>query len=78
MLATRLFTPDGFSMGAGAFVPFDRELLDDVLDDTPQLRRKRPAEACDDRRFAEAVYRIALADGVMQRVAYRDPGVEAA
>jgi hypothetical protein len=78
VLATRLFTPDGFSMGAGAFVPFDRELLDDVLDDTPQLRRKRPAEACDDRRFAEAVYRIALADGVMQRVAYRDPGVEAA
>jgi hypothetical protein len=77
VLATRLFTPDRFSMAAGVFVPFDLELMEDVLLEAPQLGRKRPAEACDDRRFAEAIYRIALADGVMQRVAYRDPISEA-
>jgi hypothetical protein len=26
----------------------------------------------DDRRFAEAIYRVALADGIMDRVAYQD------
>jgi hypothetical protein len=27
----------------------------------------------EDRRFAEAVYRTAIGDGIMARVAYRDP-----
>ena len=34
---------------------------------------KSHAEAVDDRRFAEALYRAALADGIMENIAYQDP-----
>jgi hypothetical protein len=77
VFATRLYAPESFAMTAGVNVPLDRELLQDALDEVPQVRRKEPAEGVDDRRFAEAVYRIALASGVMQRVAYQDPVREA-
>jgi len=70
-LATRLFTPEGFAMTAGVLVPLDSELINAVAD-TPQLLRKRPDEVIDDRRFAEAIYRAALARGIMQQVAYQD------
>jgi hypothetical protein len=40
---------------------------------TPQLLRRSRAEAIEDRRFAEAVYRAAIADGIMEGVAYQDP-----
>jgi len=43
----------------------------------PLLLRKRPAEVPDDRRFAEAIYRVAIASGIMEQVAYRDPPGEA-
>ena len=77
IFATRLYTPEGFSMTAGVNVPLDPQLRRAALADVPQLRRKLPAEVSDDRRFAEAIYRLALASGVMERVAYRDPGDEA-
>jgi hypothetical protein len=73
IFATRLYTPEGFSMTAGVNVPFDLPLLRDVLAEVPQLLRKPPAEVSDDRRFAEAIYRLGLASGVMERVRYRDP-----
>jgi len=73
IFATRLFAPEGFSMTAGVNVPFDLPLLKDVLAEVPQLLRKPSAEVSDDRRFAEAIYRLALASGVMERVAYQDP-----
>ena len=39
------------------------------------LRRKAPAEAIEDRRFAEAVNRAAIEDGIMEDVRYQDvPG----
>ena len=71
-LATRLFTPEGFAMTAGVLVPVDIELIEDAIADTPQLLRKRREEAIDDRRFAEAIYRVALASGIMEQVAYQD------
>lgn len=71
-LATRLFTPDGFAMTAGVLVPFDIELIEDAIADTPQLLRNRREELIDDRRFAEAIYRVALASGLMEQVAYQD------
>jgi hypothetical protein len=77
VLATRLITPDRFSMTAGAGVPFDIELLEHVLAGVPQIGRKTTWQAIDDRRFAEAVYRIAIADGTMERVEYKDPTPEA-
>ena len=76
-LATRLFTPEGFSMTAGVLVPLDIELIEDAIADTPQLLRNRPKEPIDDRRSAEAIYRVALARGLMEQVAYQDTISEA-
>jgi hypothetical protein len=72
MFATRYFAPDRFVMTAGVLVPFADDMLADVVDSAPQLLRKSPEKVIEDRRFAEAVYRIALADGVMESVAYQD------
>ena len=71
-LATRLCAPDGFAMTAGVLVPLDIELIEDAIADTPQLLRNRREELIDDRRFAEAIYRVALASGLMEQVAYQD------
>ena len=71
-LATRLYTAEGFAMTAGVLVPLDIELIEDAIADTPQLLRNRREELIDDRRFAEAIYRVALASGLMEQVAYQD------
>ena len=71
-LATRLFMPEGFSMTAGVLVPLDIDLLEDAIAETPQLLRNRFEELIDDRRFAEAIYRVALESGLMEQVTYRD------
>ena len=71
-LATRLYTPEGFAITAGVLVPLNLELMADAIADTPQLLRKGYEEAIDDRRFAEAIYRVALASGLMEQVAYQD------
>ena len=76
-LATRLCTPEGFAMTAGVLVPLDIELIEDAIADTPQLLRNRREELIDDRRFAEAIYRVALASGLMEQVAYQDTISEA-
>ncbi len=73
VLATRLYQPETFFMTAGVNVPVDLELITDALDEVPQLLRKSHAAALDDRRFAEAIYRVALAGGVMQRIKFQDP-----
>jgi hypothetical protein len=71
--ATRYYAPDRFIMTAGVGMPVDRDLLTSALDSAPHLLRKSHLEAIEDRRFAEAVYRTAIGDGIMARVAYRDP-----
>ena len=71
-LATRIYGPERFAMTAGVLVPLDIELIENAVADTPQLLRKRPDEVIDDRRFAEAIYRAALASGMMEQVAYQD------
>ena len=75
-LATRLFTPDRFAMTAGVLVPLDLELIEGAIAGTPQLLRKGYEEVINDRRFAEAIYRVALASGLMEQVAYRGTLVE--
>jgi hypothetical protein len=73
MFATRLFTPEPFSMTAGIYVPFDLDMLPDIVDELPRRLGDSPrASLADNRHFAEAIYRIALADGVMDRVTYLD------
>ncbi len=77
IFATRIYTPDFFSMTAGAGVPVDVELLEDVLDEVSPLTHKGIEAAVDDRRFAETVFRIAIESGLTERIAFQDPLREA-
>ncbi len=61
-----------FTMTAGVLAPLDLELMVDATVDAPQLLGKGYEEAIDDRCFAEAVYRAALASGLMELVGYQD------
>jgi hypothetical protein len=72
--AMRIYTPDAFAITAGTGVACDRELLEDALDLVPQLGRKKNVDAAmDDRRFAEAIYRVALVTGVSALLRTQDP-----
>jgi hypothetical protein len=73
VMATRLYAPDRFSVTTGVNIPLDKTLLDSALAEVPQLRHKPPAELADDRRLAEAIYRVAVASGIMQRIGHHDP-----
>jgi hypothetical protein len=66
MIATRFYAPDRFSMTTGVFVPLDLGMIEEIDAELPGRLRE------DDRRFAEAIYRIALADGIADRVIYQD------
>jgi hypothetical protein len=77
IFATRIYTPDFFSMTAGAGVPVDLELLEDLLDEMSPLAHKGIQAAVDDRRFAEAVFRIAIESGLTERIGFQDPLREA-
>jgi len=73
MIATRLYTPERFSMTAGVNVPFDLGLIGDLNAELPRrLGQIELTTVIDDRRFAETIYRVALADGIMDRVAYQE------
>jgi hypothetical protein len=73
LIATRLLTPGPFSMTAGVNVPFEIEMLKPVCMQLPQrIGNSKPSRIAEDRRFAEAVYKVGLADGVMDRLAYLD------
>ena len=71
--ATRYCTPRAFAMTLGVCIPVDRDVLGRAIEAVPQLGRKPMAEAVQDRRFAEAVYRGAIADGTMERTRFLDP-----
>ena len=64
-------------MTAGAGVPLDTELLEDVLCEVPQLARKGNEAVVDDRRFAEAAFRVAIESGLTARIRFEDPLHEA-
>ena len=73
MMATRLYTPERFSMTAGVNVPFDLALIEDLYDALPRrLGEAKLTDLIDDRRFAETIYRVALADGIIG--SYHLPG----
>jgi hypothetical protein len=73
MVATRLYTPERFSVTAGASVPVDLGLIAGLHTKLPRnLFGLDLSALMDDRRFAETIYRVALADGVMDRVTYQD------
>ena len=60
-------------MTAGVSVPFEVEMLEPVCALLPQrVANAKLAQIADDRRFAEAVYKVGLADGVTDRLTYLD------
>jgi hypothetical protein len=71
--ATRYCAPVPFVMTAGVGMPVDSELLMSAIESAPQLLHKSRAEAIEDRRLAQAIYRAAIADGIMEGIAYVDP-----
>jgi hypothetical protein len=71
--ATRYFTPDRFSVTAGVGMPIDQELLVNAIESSPHLVRKFGPEVIDDRRFAEAIYRAAVAEGTLEGMVFQDP-----
>ena len=70
--AMRLCTPDAFAMTCGVIVPVDRELLEEVLAEVLPRVRGSPDHVANDRRFATAIYRTALAAGLMARVGFEE------
>jgi hypothetical protein len=77
ILATRVFTPDEFSVTCGVMMPIDITIVEDVIVEVrPRLKNHTLEEVCNDRRFAEAIYRTAMAYGVMDEIAFRDPTSE--
>ncbi len=73
LIATRLITPGPFSMTAGVNVPFEIEMLEAVCALLPQrLGNRKLSRIAEDRRFAEAVYKVGLADGIMDHLTYLD------
>lgn len=77
MLATRFYTPGDFSMTAGVNVPLDAMTLTTMIGELPRHMKSQSLPAmAGDRRFAETIYRIALASSVMDRVQYRDVSEE--
>ena len=55
-------------MSAGAAIPLESSLLGYAMDLAPHLLRKPLDEAIEHRRFAEALYRAAIAEGVTARI----------
>ncbi|MET3906189.1 hypothetical protein ABID59_000510 [Bradyrhizobium sp. S3.3.6] len=74
LFATRLLTVETFSMTAGVNVPFEIDMLEPICMMLPRrVADSKLSQVADDRRFAEAVYKVGLADGVMDRLAYVEP-----
>jgi hypothetical protein len=73
LIATRLITPGSFSMTAGVNVPFEIEMLEAICALLPRsIGNSKLSRVAEDRRFAEAVYKAGLMDGVMNKMAYLD------
>lgn len=70
--AMRLCTPDAFAMTCGVIVPVDRGLIEEALAEVLPRVRGSPDRVANDRRFATAVYRTAVARGLMARVGFEE------
>jgi hypothetical protein len=71
-LAMRLSTPDAFAMSCGVIVPVDAMMIDEVFAEVLERVRGEPDAIANDRRFATAIYRIAIMGGLMDLVGHAD------
>lgn len=67
-IAGRLLRPEGFAMTARIVVPVNLDLLKEVFDRTPAVRRAEGGLLAEDPRFAIGIYRAAVATGAMDSV----------
>ena len=67
-IAGRLLRPEGFTMTARIVVPVSLDLLKEVFDRTPAVRRAEGDLLAEDPRFAIGIYRAAVATGAMDSV----------
>ena len=67
-IAGRLLRPEGFAMTARIVVPVNLDLLKEVSDKTPAVRRAEGDLLAKDPRFAIGIYRAAVATGAMDSV----------
>jgi hypothetical protein len=73
-LVTRVFAPDAFSVTCGVMMPVDLGIMTSVFYEVvPRLNHHTIEQICQDRRFAETIYRTAMADGVMDEITFREP-----
>ena len=72
-LAMRVITPEAFAMTCGVIVPVDAMLLDEVFEEVLGRIRGEADAIANDRRFATAIYRRAILDGLMDQVGLADP-----
>jgi hypothetical protein len=70
-MAARLLSLEGFEMTARIIVPVTRDLMEEVFDRAPALRRARGDVLARDPRFAIGIYRAAVATGAMDSVRIR-------
>jgi len=68
--AARLGRLDDFCMTSGVVVPVNRALIEEVALDDLAWRSNDPNEVAATPRFAAAIYRAAIASGVMENVRY--------
>ncbi len=71
-MTMRLGTAVEFAMTCGIIVPVDRDVMEEVLDEVLPRVRGAPDQVANDRRFAMAIYRIAMARGLMERISFEE------
>jgi hypothetical protein len=72
MMATRIMPLDDFAMTTGIGFPFDVGLLRETLHEPGPFWRKDMCEMADDRRFAQAVCRVAVKNDVLRKITFED------
>ena len=53
-------------------MPVDREVMEEVLDQVLPRVRGEPDQVANDRRFASTIYRMAVANGLMERISFEE------
>ncbi len=74
MLAMRVSRPKAFAMTCGVIVPANAILIDEVLEEVQGRVRGEPGAIANDRRFATAIYRIAVMSGIMDQIGFASTG----
>ena len=70
-MAARLLRLEGFAMTARIIVPVAPDLIEQVFDRAPALRRAQGGVLAQDPRFAIGIYRAAVATGAMDSVRFK-------